>query len=109
MKAKDRLWLDIVIWTVSIVVPYILSKHVQDLETQLSRLTSRYLTKNDDQLRTHRSDILIFNRTPKSGSNSVQEMLFILAKRNGFDAWTGLKGFPDTKSEMTYLYNPKRR
>ena len=36
-------------------------------------------------------DLLIFNRVPKVGSQTIQNLIGILRERNGFDAFTSIE------------------
>ena len=40
-------------------------------------------------------DLLIFNRVPKVGSQTIQNLIGILRVRNGFDAFTSIEDMPE--------------
>ena len=40
-------------------------------------------------------DLLLFNRVPKVGSQTILNLIGILKERNGFDALTSIEGMPE--------------
>ena len=75
MKALEHTIVDILLLCASIVVPYFMSKYRDKVSEELAVVSQMHLNITEHQCNTHNKEILILNRTPKSGSQSLQEVI----------------------------------